>query len=149
MVGQRRLDRLSLAVVRLKDGVERILVEVSLADGGQEAVDCRRQVVDGVGGVDGLAGAWCRRRGRLAACHQLAEPRPLAEAPQYEVDDLVVVRLQGDVATNPRERLVEDSEEHVDEDVVDAEDVEEEEDGAENGTRRLHRVEVELTDEHL
>ena len=47
------------------------------------------------------------------------------------------------------ERLVEDDEEHVDEDVVDGEDVAEEGDRAEYGVRRAHLVELKLPDQHL
>ena len=147
--GQRCLDRLLVSVARLEVRVERVLIEVDLADGGQEAVDRCRELVDLVARQDLFSVTRLILGGSLRVPEQLSKPRPLLEPPHQEVDHLVVVGLQGDVSTDPRERIIQDRQEHVDEDEVDAQYVQEEDDGSEQGTGHVHGMEVELADEHL
>lgn len=100
------------------------MIHVDVGDGVQQAVDAIREVVHAGAGaghvllVPLLVELLRRQSGRRRS----PEACPTFEAGDHEVDDLVVVALLLDVAAHGAKRLVEDRDEHVDDDEGDGND---------------------------
>ena len=70
---------------------------------------------------------------------------PVPQVLEHEVDNLILIALQGQVVTNSGEGLVQDGEEHVEEDEHHEHHVEEEVDGSKYAVRFLQHFELSLT----